>query len=672
MPNVKSDPWSNLPKCFGPYLRYAIVTRFRNFKLLHSRKHKLFLFVAFKRAGSASAFAEAMWREASVDVELGPDSEQRRFATLFTNSASVRRHATAAIWDAFVDQVELSLPIKRAAAAKHPHRVQFRHHRAPDAPPGPVLIGLLDDGCPFAAARFLKGPNSTRVRGIWDQNRGKSPISFPDNQGNIRQFGTIPEDFLYGLEFRQGPLPPSSPAGLDLDEWIALHTGSSSIDEDGCYADADFRRLLSRQSHGAHVMDILTGIVPIASRVGPTGPGNDHRDPPSWQSGTDPASSADIVFVQFSEDCIKDATGVWLKAYVFDGIRYVLSYVDPDHTEQIIINISYGITTGPHNGTSELERALAAFVADFNGTPGKPRLEIVLPVGNSYLSDSHIFHVGKSKPSDMFEWIWRLPPDNPVMCFAEVWASGSAGQTVTVALTSPSGASASSAAVPPANAPPAAFHVSSPIVQGTDTLWLLAVEATRATAEHGDWRISVAGVPQGAEIHAYAARSDPNMGVRTGAKRSYFVDGAWRLARSSEASLTYVDGTFDDAGSLVCRRGTMNGIATACDSNVHVAGGYMLANGRRAPYSSAGAARPGPLTRRAGPDFLLPTDGTFALKGLRAGGNRTGSVFRLIGTSTAAPQLARHLTNPPLPAPTDVPTTSEEIAKRGGGNLEPA
>ncbi|WP_267428498.1 hypothetical protein [Methylobacterium sp. GC_Met_2] len=672
MRDVKSDPWSDLPKCFGPYLRYAIVTRFRDFALLHSRTHKLFLLVAFKRAGSASAFVKAMGRDASVDVELGPDSAQRCFATVFTTLEGVTTPPTAAIWDAFVDQVELSLPIKRAAVTRRQHRVHHRHHRAPHTPPGPVLIGLLDDGCPFAAAQFLRGPASTRVRGIWDQDRGKSPISFPDNQGNLLQFGMIPADFLYGVEFRRAPLPPSAPTGLDLNAWIALHAGSGSIDEDGCYADADFRRLLLRQSHGAHVMDVLAGIMPTASRVGPTGPGTDNRDPPSWQDGTDPASSADIVFVQFSEDCIKDATGVWLKAYIFDGIRYVLSYVDPDHTEHVIINISYGITTGPHNGTSELERALAAFVADFNGTPGKPRLEIVLPAGNSDLSDSHVCHVGGPEPGDICEWVWRLLPDNPVTCFAEIWMPGSAAQIVTITLTAPSGASASSAAVPPPGAPAAAFQVSSPIVQGTDTLWLLAVQATQDAAEHGDWRITVSGIPRGAEMHAYAARSDPNIGVRTGAKRSYFVDDAWRLATSAEADLTYVDGAFDDAGSLIRRDGTLNGIATAGDSNVHVAGGYILANGRRAAYSSAGPARPGPLTLRAGPDFLLPTDGTFALKGLRAGGNRTGSVFRLIGTSTASPQLARQLTNPPLPAPTQVPTTPGEIAKRGGGNLKPA
>ena len=59
------------------------------------------------------------------------------------------------------------------------------------------------------------------------------------------------------------------------------------------------------------------------------------------QPGTDPASSADVVFVQFSENCIRDATGVWLKAYVVDGIQYILSFADPtrhrarDHQSQL-------------------------------------------------------------------------------------------------------------------------------------------------------------------------------------------------------------------------------------------------------------------------------------------------------------------------------------------------
>ena len=46
---------------------------------------------------------------------------------------------------------------------------------------GSLLIGVLDDGCPFAAAQFLKTSANaavgTRVRAIWDQNQGKEPVT---------------------------------------------------------------------------------------------------------------------------------------------------------------------------------------------------------------------------------------------------------------------------------------------------------------------------------------------------------------------------------------------------------------------------------------------------------------------------------------------------------------
>jgi hypothetical protein len=165
------------------------------------------------------------------------------------------------------------------------------------------------------------------------------------------------------------------------------------------------------------------------------------------------------------------------------------------------------------------------------------------------------------------------------------------------------------------------------------------------------------------------------MGVRTGAKRSYFVDPNWERTRSAEASFTRVNGEFDKTGSLVSRFGTLNGIATAQIPSVHVAGGYVLsdADGRKSPYSSAGPARGNPLTRRIGPDYVLPCDESYALGGIRAGGNRSGAVFRLTGTSAAAPQLARlaadkaTLVPSHVPSPTDIP----EREKRGYGNLPP-
>ena len=125
---------------------------------------------------------------------------------------------------------------------------------------------------------------------------------------------------------------------IGLNEWIQLHkTPSGSIDEDRCYADAGgidhhgrypdvgFRTLRYRESHGAHVMDVFAGRVSPASRID-----QDPENPPKFRPASDDAGATDIVFVQFPENCIRDATGVWLKAYVVDGIRYILSWADPN------------------------------------------------------------------------------------------------------------------------------------------------------------------------------------------------------------------------------------------------------------------------------------------------------------------------------------------------------
>jgi hypothetical protein len=161
------------------------------------------------------------------------------------------------------------------------------------------------------------------------------------------------------------------------------------------------------------------------------------------------------------------------------------------------------------------------------------------------------------------------------------------------------------------------------------------------------------------------------MGVTTGAKRSFFVDPIWERTRSAAASCTFVNGEFDNTGSLVSRFGTLNGIATAEDDSVHVAGGYILLDGRKSTYSSAGPSRDYPTTPRRGPDYVLPCDESYALEGIRAGGTRSGSVFRLIGTSVAAPQLARQFAQPTYPQPTNFSTAPPEPEKRGLGDLEP-
>lgn len=678
------------PKCFGPYLLYAISTEFENFGPFDERKarYRLFFLVEFEKAEYGSRF-EAEMREAGFSVVLGPADDRAPVATLHTEKEAVVQaiKGTAAfdVWEKYVSRVEASLPLEPTALVSFRRSMVSRGRKGQGSPES-VIIGVIDDGCPFAAAQFLQThaqflqtQMSTRVLGIWDQNNGKKPVKVDDRNGKKCRFGQRLRDFNYGLEFRRysgGPVPAPLRRRIGLDEWIQLHTTpAGSIDEDGCYADARFKNLSRRLSHGGHVMDVLAGRVPTSSRVGPPAPG-DRRDPPTWKPGADRASRADVVFVQFPEEGIRDATGVWLKAYVLDGIRYILTFADPDKIENVVINVSYGPTTGPHDGTAELEAALTALVAEFDGIARKPKLDIVLAAGNAYLSEGHVTYTRHPQQPNHVEWTWRLPPDNSVLCFAEVWIDKVNPGPVTISLRSPSGAISTSTTgpipPPPGSPLPSYTGVYAPAVSGSHTMWLLAVEPTRGVAEHGDWTIEVSGIPPQAQIHAYVARSDPNMGVRSGAKLSYFLDHKWELTHSREASCKYANGEFDKTRSLIERKGTLNGIATANDSSVHVAGGYIIANGRKAPYSSAGPARGGPLTLRAGPDYALPCDESYALRGIRAGGNRSGGMFRLIGTSAAAPQLARHLADPPIPAPTNVPVQPDEIAKLGGGDIEPS
>jgi hypothetical protein len=680
------------PKCFGPYLRYAISTDFRNFEFFDSQSALFFLVEFHEETASKDQqrmFVKEMAKHHGGVVDLGP-SDGTRYVTMFATKSAVAGEALD-VWDGFVSRVELSLPLKPTPALDFVERTKVSRANGND-PVGSLLLGVIDDGCPFAAVHFLKSMSGvgirTRVRGIWDQNFGRQPINVNDKNGQPCVFGKTLDDLKYGLEFRRASDAPGNTSSrqMGLNEWIELHvTPQGSVDEDGCYADAGFPCLAHHASHGAHVMDIFAGRIPTSSRIGPC-PG-DRRDPPSWKVGTDPASKddTDVVFVQFPTQCLRDATGVWLKSYVYDAILYILSHAG-SKTDHVVINLSYGPTTGPHNGLAELETLLTTFVEKYDGTKAKPKLEIVLAAGNSFLIQDHVAFCRSGGQPDHVEWTWRLPPDNTTLCFAEVWMKTAYAEFVEVTLISPSGVKYKPTAPPlplpnPLPPPPPA-GVDVPIPWGSeDTMWRLQVEPTIATAgvvvEHGDWTIQVAKIPENAELHAYVARTDPNMNVRTGAKRSYFVDSRWERTRSAEAKCKYENGEFDNSGSLIHRCGTLNGIATAKDDSVHVAGGYIIANGRKSSYSSAGPARPGPLTRRLGPDFLLPCDESYALGGIRAGGNRSGAVFRLIGTSAAAPQLGRQIvklvSGLPFPTPTDVPSPNDavEIEKRGSGNVEP-
>ena len=112
MPNGKS-----YPRCFDPYLRYAISTKFKNFDFFKEQHFKLFFLVEFKptepekQTDPTEFFKHEMEAAGVVDVEFGP-ANGTLYRTLRTSTSAVLKRAAKKIWDKHFRRVELSLPLR--------------------------------------------------------------------------------------------------------------------------------------------------------------------------------------------------------------------------------------------------------------------------------------------------------------------------------------------------------------------------------------------------------------------------------------------------------------------------------------------------------------------------------------------------------------------------------
>jgi hypothetical protein len=469
---------------------------------------------------------------------------------------------------------------------------------------GKVLAGLMDDGCAFANAAFAPS-GTTRLLWVWnqDQDARGSPLD--------GMHGPSPNtDFDYGAQWSR----------QELDQHVVDAGGS----HEGAYRRAALPSVARAAAHGTHVMDLLAG-----------------REP--W----------DIVFVQFPQACVDDPSGIWLDRYALDGLHYILECKGAE-TEVVVVNISWGPQTGPHDGSSPLEIAIADLVAS-ERSAGR-ELIVSLAAGNGYSARAHA--VMDEAAGGCVDWM--VPPDGATPAFIEVWWPKSVPPSAArLRLRSPSGRVIG--VVPGASAPsPGEFCVlTQPPGQGA--MALLVVNPTGgfgavSRGEHGRWRLDFgAGTCPGEPIDIYVGRADHNMGRPRRARASYLTDDAATAARFVAPARQ------DDeaAGSAIRRAGTLSGIATGRESKV--AAGFRFAQFGCAAYSSSGGSR----GSRGRPDYACVTDRSPALPGVRAAGVRSGTTFTLVGTSTAAPQLGRQFANGGpalyLPYPPQPPAPSQRV-----------
>lgn len=476
--------------------------------------------------------------------------------------------------------------------------------------PNRVVIGVIDNGIAFAHARF-RNAGGTRIEYLWQQDfmGGSSP-------------------WKPGVELTKADISAAVNApGADED---AIYRRIGGLD----YSKGGYKPLGLRRSHGTHVLDLAAG----------ADPRDDVTDRP-------------IIAVDMPDEAVGDPAGSTLTVHAALGLIYILDKAnslrrkDVDETLPVVVNLSYGPSEGPHDGTSLLELIMTALVplAKAQKTP----LKIVLAAGNFRQSRMHTkLNIKESTTESL---TWRLQPGCLTPSLMEIWLSEGEDSLVSLKLCSPNG---DSVTVTPASPFDESKDAKGNVLMQARllTTWpsgrllvLLSVARTaidpagawgQAVAPSGRWMVEIVN-DRFAEVvlDAWIKRSDTPSGHRAKGRQSYFEDTADddRLHKNGRPN------EFDGKGrSVVRRHETLSGIATG-ESTV-VIGGYRRGDRESdlhpAPYTSAG---PHHSPNRGGrsPDWLEVSDDSIACRGALAAGTRSGSWAPMNGTSAAAPQAAR-------------------------------
>lgn len=472
-------------------------------------------------------------------------------------------------------------------------RTEYEADPSPGAADKKLVLGIVDDGCNFAHGDYRVGGNS-RVARLWDQNEG------------LQEWSGRPRFLGYGRVLAES----------DMRGWLAKGLTEEEI-YGSLYSDHPGAALRGgRGTHGTGALHLLAG----HCRVLPQEP----VDP------TEPAADADVMFVQLPRTMLGDTSSGSLCVYALDAIRYLIDRAEtyaPIGTgpgdpaaqwrvmRKVVINLSYGSMTGPHDASAVLDEAIEELVTK------RGDLAVVVAAGNSRRSRCHaeLSLPGEQKEAHVG---WVVSPANPVPSTLEIWVPE---PDVEVRLTDPHGNESAWAA-------PGELHALT--VDGRDAAWiisarqqtvghglvlLLAMAPTVGDtgvvrrAPHGTWKVSVrSGMAMKAQV--WVERNDMAPG-RLRRQQSHLVNWDTDVIRTE---------------ATMCSPATSRG-AVAVEAWIHT-------TQERADYSGEGwAGSKVPADARAAVDF------SHAVKGMRVAGVVSGSSFRMSGTSAAAPLVARKL-----------------------------
>jgi hypothetical protein len=628
------------------YLNWAIQTKFSYFRDVTSDPvMNIGLIVKWN-----NVLGEGIFRAINRIGKIAKIYQQELIVTVTLPLNNLNQFLTAYV--IYIDRIELSSPLSSYSAPIANLNFSLMSGNidavANNAPP--VVLGCIDAGFPIASKRYLDSvKNKTRIVRFWNQDIN---IQTRGKKLNTLSKDPVGTDFDYGRELI--PFLPGSQQPNETNiKWLLPDLNLISFDTN-YYLRSRLTMSLRRMTHGSHVLDLFAGTVDPCSRISTSRnfengeDGSSTKPPIRTISNSQNALNAPIVLVQLPKYAVDDPSGRWLGRNVLDGLHYIVQTAKTlekggSKVSNIVVNLSWGPQTGPHDRSSLLEQAIDAMIEKLRST--QRDLDVILPIGNSREARAHAKFRLEPTTSDL---LWSIPPDGQTPSFAEVWwPIGTDIANIEIELTAPNGVICSSKPnkIVANVINKKAISTITLMYQGANLIGLIALAPTYSKdkaspiSPHGIWKIKCkSSAPIADPIHVYIARSDHNMGASRKAKSSYFRDPIYEAVRKYKSD----ENVNEIPNSKVQKYGTLSGICTG--QHTRIASGVRFSENVPVRYSSLGPFRNGIKY-----SYSYPTDVSRMVKGWPAGGTRDVTVGRLIGTSAASPQLARDISNLVVP-----------------------
>lgn len=507
-----------------------------------------------------------------------------------------------------------------------------------------AIIGVIDYAIPFAHRDLTTASGHSRVAACWLQ--GAEPVAD----------GTAPADLPFGREIR----------GAWLDDLRVGAAGQPPQSEDQIYRRTGALRTLrtgprqgpglaARVSHGAAITWLAAGC------------------PPDDSMANAKARQCPLIAVSLPDHLVADTSGAFAPYFIQAAIIFIVNRARRLARElqadghqgsvPLVINLSFGATTGPRDGSDSLVQ-LQDLIARCTRDELDP-VHFVLPSGNHRQERLHGV-IARGQAVD-----WQIPPDDPTPNVVEIWGPDQPAPAdqpaIELNVTLPGGqvvctdfgdardgiSCLISGGVEIARIYRQFRHISQRGGEDCDC-WRQCVTVVTAPtrpsalqfrgAPSGFWQLSLASGPEG-PLSIDVQRDDRLPAFPGMRRQSRLFDASYQ--RHDRHGRT-VETDPGDTQSVLRRKGSANAYASGV-TQLRVGGAIRLKQITvaeplpPAPGSPRVALYAGLLDTGSPGDLLAQSDRSELLAGVAVAGSRSGSRGVASGTSVAAPQVTRWL-----------------------------